>query len=1036
MNWLKPAINIQSVSDSESDFNHISPYRGSNSLDELSLDATIVDLPLYQASVSNTATGNEVAEILKKRIDLPGVLIYKEGQLIGLLSRRFFLEKVGRYYGVEVYMNRPVEVMLKRIQSTPLILEVDCPVQEAATRALNRLEMEVYEPLVVKIDENAARILDIHTLLLAQSKLLDLSNCKVNQQIEASEVIQAAGAEVASILEVKQILKKVPEHLSQLLDFHRLSIFRHEGKVAVLEQTWGYDENLKINTRFPIDELFQEIVDTKHWLNIPEIDQEPRFQCWNQSHHTGSWLALPIIQSSKVIGFLTLDNYASSYFDPEKANLVQLYLNQISAAIQNARMYQDIRRYAQEMEFLHTSARTLVSSLHPDEIYQQMLETILEIIPECTTALILETDQEESVMGVAAALGSQHLETEEIVELGLDQEIIQAQREGRMIQVICDEEDSSQKNNRSPRFLVLPLQSGNRSLGILLIGTGQDVKIREQELHLVSILTDTATAALRNSQLHQEVQNLAATDVLTGLANRRGFYSIALREVKVAKRHKRPLSVIMVDIDDFKDVNDSFGHLVGDQVIQWTAKMIKENIRSIDVCCRYGGEEYTILLPESCLEDSYEVAERIRTRISQSQIQIERETINISISSGVAEINHLEKESTGALELMLSEADRALYQSKNTGKDRVSKYERKNGQTTPLINIKDLSGNQVIYPLKIQGNESELQIIGASRREIEGHLSSILKHASEAIISTNRNDQIIILNQSAVKMFHCQSSFAKGQNIQHFIPGYYQDCFYTVDESSQGSKKQKTIERGSCLGRRYDGSVFPIELSRSSFLINQEKITTVIISDITDRKQAEKKIRQSNIELAQAYDLTIAGWARALELRDLETHGHSARVVDTVLQLAEYFLVDCEQMKHIQRGALLHDIGKIAIPDCILLKPGSLNQDEWSVMHQHPLIARDLLDPIDFLKPALPIPLYHHEKYDGSGYPFGLKGQEIPLQARLFAVVDVWDALRTDRPYRKAWREDRIIAYLKAESGKHFDPAVVEAFFKLFYPKS
>jgi putative nucleotidyltransferase with HDIG domain len=187
-------------------------------------------------------------------------------------------------------------------------------------------------------------------------------------------------------------------------------------------------------------------------------------------------------------------------------------------------------------------------------------------------------------------------------------------------------------------------------------------------------------------------------------------------------------------------------------------------------------------------------------------------------------------------------------------------------------------------------------------------------------------------------------------------------------------------------------------------------------------------LQQRNREMLVAYDATIEGWSAALDLRDKETQGHSQRVTDLTLQLAQALGFSDEQLVHVRRGALLHDIGKMGIADAILLKPGPLTDDEWVIMRQHPSFAYQVLQPIQFLRPALDIPYSHHEKWDGSGYPRGLAGEAIPLAARIFAVVDVWDALRSDRPYRAAWAPARVLDYLRAQSGKHFDPAVVEAF--------
>jgi putative two-component system response regulator len=190
-------------------------------------------------------------------------------------------------------------------------------------------------------------------------------------------------------------------------------------------------------------------------------------------------------------------------------------------------------------------------------------------------------------------------------------------------------------------------------------------------------------------------------------------------------------------------------------------------------------------------------------------------------------------------------------------------------------------------------------------------------------------------------------------------------------------------------------------------------------------------LQRSNAELLRAYDVTIEGWSRALDLRDRETEGHTRRVTELTVELARAMGIGEAQLVHVRRGAQLHDIGKLGVPDEILLKPAPLTAEEWAVMRRHPQYAGDLLEPIEFLRPALDIPLYHHERWDGSGYPFGLEGEAIPFVARVFAVVDVWDALCSDRPYRPGLEPAAALAHLRASSGSHFDPAVVGAFLAL-----
>lgn len=187
-------------------------------------------------------------------------------------------------------------------------------------------------------------------------------------------------------------------------------------------------------------------------------------------------------------------------------------------------------------------------------------------------------------------------------------------------------------------------------------------------------------------------------------------------------------------------------------------------------------------------------------------------------------------------------------------------------------------------------------------------------------------------------------------------------------------------------------------------------------------------LQRANTDLALAYDATLEGWVHALDLRDNETEGHTQRVTEATVRLARNMGFSEAELVHVRRGALLHDIGKMAIPDKILLKPGPLTDAEWEIMRRHPVYAYDWLAPIAFLRPSLDIPYCHHERWDGSGYPRGLCGEEIPLLARIFAVVDVWDALRSDRPYRRQWPEAEVRDYIQSQAGTQFDPQIVAQF--------
>jgi response regulator RpfG family c-di-GMP phosphodiesterase len=223
-----------------------------------------------------------------------------------------------------------------------------------------------------------------------------------------------------------------------------------------------------------------------------------------------------------------------------------------------------------------------------------------------------------------------------------------------------------------------------------------------------------------------------------------------------------------------------------------------------------------------------------------------------------------------------------------------------------------------------------------------------------------------------------------------------------------------------------------IELLKAgaSDFITKDRMPRLILAVRRELREKEQRA-QHRLELEIAYEQTILAWGKALELRDIYTQGHTLRVTDLALRLARTYDISGPQFKNIYRGGLLHDIGKMAIPDAVLMKRDVLTTDEKHIMEMHPVLAYELLSPIVFLREALDIPYCHHEKWNGNGYPRGLMGNEIPFAARLFSVADVYDALSNDRPYRKSWPKPKVVEYLQEERNRSFDPEVVDRFIEM-----
>lgn len=385
-----------------------------------------------------------------------------------------------------------------------------------------------------------------------------------------------------------------------------------------------------------------------------------------------------------------------------------------------------------------------------------------------------------------------------------------------------------------------------------------------------------------------------------------------------------------------------------------------------------------------------------------------------------------------------SKQDCSIYQCLHDAETRYVDDEvfwRKDGTTfnveyiaTPICEDGQVLGAVVTFQ-----DITERRQTAEALRESETRYRGLVERSPEAIFVFSES-RLVYVNAAMVRLLGAESAdeLLGRDNIDFIHP----DSLAAVRERTSHVSAGGNNPLAQMKYLRLDGAVIDVEAVSSAITFEGKVAGQVLVRDITERKRAEESILALNAELVHAYDATIEGWSRALDLRDHETEGHSRRVTEMTLRLARAVGIPEDELVHVRRGALLHDIGKMGVPDAVLLKPGPLDDREWEIMRRHPALAKEMLAPAEFLRPALTIPYCHHEKWDGTGYPQGLRGDDIPLSARLFALVDVWDALSSDRPYRAAWPPERVKDHLHGLAGTHFDPDLVSVFLVLLGDES
>jgi HD-GYP domain-containing protein (c-di-GMP phosphodiesterase class II) len=862
---------------------------------------------------------------------------------------------------------------------------------------------------------------------------------ETQRRAEKMTAVNALGRALAATLDLPLLCRTAHQHIRTLVACDNLSITLYDAEARTLRPAFVISEEqeldvtllppLTIDPNAPRAGRAQAILDAQTVVlnDLGEKARQAGGILVGSETEPQSAAYTPMLVEGKVIGLLELQSYHNHAYSSDDLDLLQMLANQIGLAIQNARLFGETRARLNELNTLHQASQTLLTSaLDPEATYVAIHQAIARVMPCEALSIVLEDESLGDYHGVYLYDKSGRTPSRRISRgAGLSGRVIPS---GKTLQI----DDYAAQNTiagvhfgdpeRVRSILAVPLRRGDQTIGMVATQSYQPHAFTSDHRVLLETLAAQFATSIENARLYEqtsarlrELQVIATvSSALSAASTRAEMYTAVLDQLVPA-----------LDVDGA--LIETFDPLSGELVIQ-AARGVGESLvgrriprgESLSAHVLATGKPY--LNNEARNDSLLFSAEAFGECRAAAGVPMRIGTQILGLA-WIASRRALTDDDGRVLTAIANIAANALH--------RASLNEQTERQLNRLAVLRTIdrvisSSFDVLLTLGII-LEHTLTELGVDAVSVLVHrpYTHILEHLA------SRGFRTRAIEQTRLRM---GESFAGRAALEQQIV-HISDLrtrandFIVKDLVAEGYTEYygvPLIAKGHVVGvlEIFHRAPLPRDPEWREFCETLAGQAAIAI----DNARLFNDLQQSNTDLVLAYDATIEGWSRALDLRDKETEGHTQRVTQMTLDLARRMGISEEALVHIRRGALLHDIGKIAVPDSILLKPGALTEAEWVIMREHPRHAYEMLLPIEYLRPALDIPYCHHEKWDGTGYPRGLKGEEIPLAARIFAVADVYDALTSDRPYRAAWSVEQAREYIRAESGKHFDPRVVDRF--------
>jgi len=743
---------------------------------------------------------------------------------------------------------------------------------------------------------------------------------QTSRRSEELHVLNEIGRALSSTLHKEELTKKVWEELRRLFDVENFYIAeldsaRDEIRFD-LEVLSG--DRIPKRTRPAGNHLTEYLIRTRQPVLIREnYLEEVKKLGVEPLMAKGCFCGVPLVAYDHAIGAMAVFSDNERTFDEGHLELLRVLASEASIAIENARLFHEERTKARHLSLLNTISRNAIATLNPDEMLAKITEQ-LEIGLTYDHVGIGSLDYSTREIVIQAEGGTRRGTLGQRIPLGSGL-IGQVARNGQMATFRADSStDSALKPllSDSVAAMALPVFYGEQLHGILYVESATPVDFSDEEILLLRTLADLIAGALHNALSFQKAQEQAITDGLTGVKTHRFFMEALSSEWKRSTRAGRAFALVLMDLDRFKFVNDFYGHLEGDLVLQRVGQILETNCRRSDVVARYGGDEFVILMPETTMEHARQLASKLRGWVSADPLLREK---NISASFGIAS-----------------------------------------------------------YPLHGSSPQELIQVADASM-----YLS---KHQGGNAVST----------------------------ADHFDPNEAKKWKRDVLEAYLGVTLKRLFSTGP-------------EAFEEIYQRLRQFTESLTATEAENGKSSASQAQGPNA-LPQAVLDTVTSLAYAIDAKDHYTQGHSQKVAAYAALIAEALGMSEAEVEEIRLGAVLHDIGKVGIPENILNKSGPLNSEEWDTMKSHVSFGAKILDPLKPLARIREMVLHHHEFFDGSGYPDALTGENIPLGARIIAIADAYDTITSDRTYKKARNASDALAELERCANAQFDGAIVELF--------